>query len=292
MVTGWNWVLLTDFASFKPTYLPEDNPADFSYFFDTSRRRTCYIAPERFVKTLNSDVVQSNTVSNLVLPEEEIKKGDLNAAMDIFSLGCALTELFTEGHVPFDFSQLLTYRSGEYSPWKVIEKIEDPCIRDLVRHMMQKDPNKRSTAEEYLEQQRGKAFPEYFYSFLREYVQGFASVPILTPDERIARLKPDIKKILEALTDSAKDKNDRVNDGLVIIVSLVTSCLRALKHCTAKLHALEVLRQMAELLSSEVILDRLLPYMLFLVNDRYPQVRVAAIKTMTYCLTLVKTVPR
>ena len=23
MITGWNWVLLTDFASFKPTYLPE-----------------------------------------------------------------------------------------------------------------------------------------------------------------------------------------------------------------------------------------------------------------------------
>ena len=39
MITSWNWVLLTDFASFKPTYLPEDNPADFSYFFDTSRRR-------------------------------------------------------------------------------------------------------------------------------------------------------------------------------------------------------------------------------------------------------------
>lgn len=49
MVTNWNWVLLTDFASFKPTYLPEDNPADFNYFFDSSRRRTCYIAPECFV---------------------------------------------------------------------------------------------------------------------------------------------------------------------------------------------------------------------------------------------------
>ena len=39
MLTSWNWVLLTDFASFKPTYLPENNPADFSYFFDTSRNR-------------------------------------------------------------------------------------------------------------------------------------------------------------------------------------------------------------------------------------------------------------
>lgn len=49
MVTSWLWVLLTDIASFKPTFLPDDNPADFSYFFDTSRRRLCYVAPERFV---------------------------------------------------------------------------------------------------------------------------------------------------------------------------------------------------------------------------------------------------
>lgn len=26
MVTSWNWVLLTDFATYKPTYLPADNP--------------------------------------------------------------------------------------------------------------------------------------------------------------------------------------------------------------------------------------------------------------------------
>lgn len=127
MITSWNWVLLTDFASFKPTYLPEDNPADFSYFFDTSRRRyslhqsrsvsllcfdevifiqyisrTCYIAPERFVKTLSSEL--SNT---LLLPEQEVKTGDLHPMMDIFSAGCALTELYNEGHPPFDFSQLL-----------------------------------------------------------------------------------------------------------------------------------------------------------------------------------------
>lgn len=48
LITSWNWILLSDFASFKPTYLPEDNPADYTYFFDTSRRRTCYVAPERY----------------------------------------------------------------------------------------------------------------------------------------------------------------------------------------------------------------------------------------------------
>lgn len=48
MITSWNWILLTDFASFKPTYLPEDNPADFSYFFDTSRRRYSLLKPPSF----------------------------------------------------------------------------------------------------------------------------------------------------------------------------------------------------------------------------------------------------
>ena len=48
MVTSWGWVVLTDFASFKPTYLPADEPAPFHYFFATSGRRCCYLAPERF----------------------------------------------------------------------------------------------------------------------------------------------------------------------------------------------------------------------------------------------------
>jgi phosphoinositide-3-kinase regulatory subunit 4 len=62
----------------------QDNPADFSYFFDTSRRRICYIAPERFVESVvwNPDVAPTiDLISN------EIKKGDLTPAMDIFSTG-------------------------------------------------------------------------------------------------------------------------------------------------------------------------------------------------------------
>lgn len=43
----------------------------------------------------------------MLFPEQELKKGDLNPMMDIFSAGCALTELYNEGHPPFDFSQLL-----------------------------------------------------------------------------------------------------------------------------------------------------------------------------------------
>lgn len=46
LVTSWNWLYLSDFASFKPTYIPYDDPSDFSFFFDTGGKRLCYLAPE------------------------------------------------------------------------------------------------------------------------------------------------------------------------------------------------------------------------------------------------------
>lgn len=319
MVTGWYWVLLTDFASFKPTYLPEDNPADFSYFFDTSRRRTCNIAPERFVKTLNPD-------SSHYLPEEGIGTGELTPAMDIFSLGCVLTELFTEGHPPFYFSQLLSYRCGEYSPEKILEKIEDSDLRDMIQHMLQRDPSKRLSAEEYLEQQRDRVFPQYFYTFLRDYIKEFATLS-LSPDEKVARLRQDIHAILYSLVlprgapssyhqqqqqpptggdspppgDEGADQSEPAppapspppgSEGLFIVVAVLTSCLRSLKHCSAKLQALELIRELCPRLSSDIVLDRLLPYMLYLINDKYPRVRAAAVETLTACLTPIDTLPR
>ena len=46
LVTSWNWLYLADFASFKPTYIPLDDPSDYSFYFDTGGRRRCYLAPE------------------------------------------------------------------------------------------------------------------------------------------------------------------------------------------------------------------------------------------------------
>ncbi|AQK57563.1 protein kinase family protein / WD-40 repeat family protein [Zea mays] len=53
LVTSWNWLYLADFASFKPTYIPDDDPFDFSFYFDTRGRRRCYLAPEAFARIEN-----------------------------------------------------------------------------------------------------------------------------------------------------------------------------------------------------------------------------------------------
>ncbi|XP_014259628.1 phosphoinositide 3-kinase regulatory subunit 4 [Cimex lectularius] len=291
VITSWHWVLLTDFASFKPTHLPEDNPADFSYFFDTSRRRTCYIAPERFVKTLGSD-----SGSQLLLTEE--KKEDLTPSMDIFSAGCALAELFSDGHPPFDFSQLLAYRTGEYTLDKYLCKLEDVQVRALIESMIQKDPSARLSAEVYLDQERGKLFPEYFYSFLHSYMLIYChTATILSPDEKIERLKKDIHNIINLLKSEeekqaeSEKKSGNSYEALVLITSLITSCIRGLHFSTSKLQCLEILAELSAHTSAETVLDRILPYIMYLIQDPFPRVRVYAIHTLTKALSYVKIVP-
>jgi len=41
----------------------------------------------------------------------------------------------------------------------------------MVASMIDRHPSKRRTAEQYLEEQTGKAFPSCFYTFLLPYVQ-------------------------------------------------------------------------------------------------------------------------
>ncbi|CAG8616831.1 6412_t:CDS:2, partial [Diversispora eburnea] len=113
-VTSWNW----------------DNPADFSFFFDTSSRRTCYLAPERFYKP----------GSEIDRRKSELEFGEKDA------------EVFLEGTPIFSLAQLFKYRSGEYDPSIYLDKIEDEDMKVMVKHMINVDPSQRYTAEQYLQE--------------------------------------------------------------------------------------------------------------------------------------------
>ncbi|XP_030300799.1 phosphoinositide 3-kinase regulatory subunit 4 isoform X2 [Calypte anna] len=300
MVTSWNWVLLTDFASFKPTYLPEDNPADFNYFFDTSRRRTCYIAPERFVDgsmfaTELENMRDPSTPLVDLANSNQRTRGELKRAMDIFSAGCVIAELFTEGVPLFDLSQLLAYRNGLFFPDQVLSKIEDRSIRELVTQMVHREPDKRLAAEDYLKQQRNNAFPEIFYTFLQPYMAQFAKETFVSADERILVIRKDLDNIIHNLCGhdrTEKAEGETKENGLVILVSVITSCLQTLKYCDSKLAALELILHLAPRLSVEILLDRITPYLLHFSNDSVPRVRAESVRTLTKVLALVKEVPR
>ncbi|CAE6436166.1 unnamed protein product [Rhizoctonia solani] len=165
LVTSYNWVYITDFASSKPTYLPEDDPSDFALFFDSSGRRTCYIAPERFYAA-GSDIAAEKAERE----RQSQRDVDVTEAMDVFSMGCVIAELFTEGTPTFTLAQLYKYRDKEINAETHLAGLEDPGVKALVLSMIALDPEARPSFAIALETYRGSVFPESFYSFLHEYV--------------------------------------------------------------------------------------------------------------------------
>lgn len=263
VVTSWNWVYITDFSSYKPTYLTDNNPEDFGIFFDSSGRRVCNVAPERFYGPTTRSVVEKVDLGLCLLDEK----------MDIFSLGCVLAELYLEGQPLFSYSQLLSYRRGEYSPAALIKGIQDPEARQLVEHMIQLDPHKRLTAEGYLKQQAGKLFPHSFHLFMHPFFAklvresktnltswNYYSKPLqclvkCSSDEffaTIARQWP----MLEA-------SNYITQDTAPLLVQFILSQYRGLLFPQSALTAIHLLDKLLVHLEAPLVLDRILPFVCY-----------------------------
>jgi phosphoinositide-3-kinase regulatory subunit 4 len=120
---------LTDFSSsFKPTFLPLDDPSDFSFFFDTSSRRTCYIAPERFYES-GSRLAEEKKAAAADGEGWGKRDGRVTEEMDVFSAGCVLAELWTDGRTVFNLSDLFAYREGSLELDGILENIDDASVR-------------------------------------------------------------------------------------------------------------------------------------------------------------------
>lgn len=155
--------------------------------------------------------------------------------------------------------------------------------------MMQKDPTQRLTADDYMVQQHGKAFPDYFYTFLKTYLQRFASERIITADDKVARIHRDLDLIYEKLQVSVTEPE--TNEALQIIILLLTSTLRDLQSVTAKLTALDLLVKFSGHVVAEVILERVVPFLLYMARDEFAQVRAGAVRSITQCLSAIGRVP-
>ncbi|ANZ73925.1 BA75_00032T0 [Komagataella pastoris] len=309
LLTSWDMVFLTDFAPFKPIYLPGNNPSQFSFYFDTSRRNVCYVAPERFLG--------EGTPT-------QFQEGDkLTSSMDIFSLGCTVAELFLEGSVLFTLPQLFKYKKGEYTP--TLSGIVDNDLRNMIQEMIDLDPKKRISARDCLKKHKGKVFPEYFYSFLYDYM-----LELSTPcdhsvgnwrfeecDRRIERIYNDMGMICDKLSVNldlnivhsfTEEPSQNVipmtlrlpgvephipqssktpYDSALIILNILLHSMRNTTHSSYRIKSCDLILMISEMLSDEQKLDRCLPYLVHLLNDPSIDVQAAALKYMTQLLLLV-----
>jgi len=159
LITSSDWVFLSDCMFYKKVYLGiDDHQINSAYFGDYINHKRCYIAPERFVK---AQVI-----------EEGVSLKD-KFAMDIFSLGCVIAEIFRNGRPLFDLPKLMEYKKGNL----VIDRDvfesdikDDDFIIKIILDMIHINPKKRKTIDEYLHlfvsesiDSTSDSFPESFH---------------------------------------------------------------------------------------------------------------------------------
>ncbi|OHS92863.1 hypothetical protein TRFO_12229 [Tritrichomonas foetus] len=123
LVTPGLFVYLTDHAPYKPQIIAPNQPHYFIHFFSYGRR-DAFMAPERI----------SNDVSH---------NPNMFAA-DLFSLGCLLFYLFSDGESLFDFTSLVQYSENKsLDDMKVFDKIPNEDMKKLIISLIDIDPTNR-----------------------------------------------------------------------------------------------------------------------------------------------------
>ncbi|EGW30352.1 uncharacterized protein SPAPADRAFT_142974 [Spathaspora passalidarum NRRL Y-27907] len=289
LITSWNWILLSDFSNMiKPTFVPMDNPNQYAFYFDgSSNRRICYLAPERFYKgqhlQKHSNFNDDGSFNN---------KETLTDAMDLFSLGCIIAELYSDGQPTFTLSQLFKYMED---PNKLdLAYINEENVIKLVMKLLKVNPNDRSTARELLDEFYDICFPEYFYTFLYDFMEGLNEGD--SSDEKIEYIYDNFELISKALhfnytnadesngeflspiptklnlptmpyNYSIKPRKPDLQPSLIILNAICSFC-KTLTHVDSKLKAIELILAFSERISDESKLNRSLPY-LFQFIDEY-----------------------
>lgn len=307
LITSWNWVMLTDFANYtKPTYLPEDNPNQFSFYFDTSDRRLCYIAPERFYNS-KSNVTPVQNVNDF---GQFNGKDQLTNEMDLFSLGCVIAELYLDGEPTFTLSQIFKYIKNEYIP--DLSTISDSNIREIITNLILLDPGDRQSVDTILTDYKDKCFPGFFYDFLYDFMSELNNndlfvVPSdndnLTPsDLKLEKIYKSYDKISDALQfnysndgNSSSSQNSKfvplmlnlkgmpknyrvkptvtfmennyLQQGSLVILNLIFSLMKSFKQPLSKIKACELIVALSERVNDDCKLDRCLPYLCNLLDE-------------------------
>ncbi|KAE9548761.1 hypothetical protein FO519_008034 [Halicephalobus sp. NKZ332] len=293
LVSSSLWVNLTDFASFKPTFVPCDTPSAFTFFFNASRSNGCNIAPERFKKSVDFDLFNTDVPENL--PDLTLGKTD---AMDIFSIGCVLVELFTDGRrSAFSFGQLIDYLSMDDETAKeyvntVISDVPD-AFKKLISIMLEKNPEtRRELYDSYAPFRADNLFPPIFESFLYHYMGEFRikkedksqQIVPKNPDDVITKLYVEKERFIPEL------KKDQLN-SVLLLISLITSNIRACKSINSKMDAICLLKELSKITPEALVAERIVPYLVKLLSDQFVFVQTEAIHVLTEITSDFKEIP-
>jgi phosphoinositide-3-kinase regulatory subunit 4 len=306
-LTSFGWLLLTDFASaYKPALLPADNPALFTFYYDTDGSRACTVAPERFVDGPGAMETGSGGGGG---DASSAQWANCSPASDMFSAGAVLGAVFSGDGAPLcDLAALMTWRSGGADPrTATLAHIAadpglGPPVAALVERLTHKAPGQRMTASEALSTFEGVLWKPY-YPLARSAaaaalsaVDGDPRAGALTaalPDLCAAIISCEAPEALRSVTAASDGRQHAASvadaaaavhhagtplPGATLLGTLTCSALACATRRSTKAAALRwLLTLAAPLCDAPHRATRLLPYALALVNDRAPPLRAAAV---------------
>ena len=191
-LTSADWVLLTDCMFYKKTYLGEsDHQLNIAFFGDIINKKRWYLAPERFL-------------TEKMLPPESTNE-DL-FAMDIFSLGWIISEIFRDGRPLFDLPKLMQYKKGNIIVDKEFiqqEVTKDSIIWNMILSMINIDPKERKNIEYYLKLAsksiNEEGFPDSFSKLLYPVCSNIMQPEFVSEDDKIGLISRSIIKTNNSL---------------------------------------------------------------------------------------------
>ena len=202
-------VYISDFACYKPGYISIDDISNYTYYFGTNRTdsmKGCYLAPERLLKK-NSSINNNN-------------ESEKNFAMDIFSAGVIIAELFLERNI-FDYASLLNYKNGNTKMFnidEILSKIQNKQLRSLIYKMICINPDERIDITEALKIFTNEICPITITGFLLHFNAIITSTKYWKPDYIIGHIyrfwKP-IWKIIFGINENPIPLTQNLNYSII-----------------------------------------------------------------------------
>ena len=158
-------VYLSDIATYKPAYISMDDIGNYTYFFGTNKSdslKGCYFAPERLLD-------KGETPNN----------NNKTFAMDVFSVGVIIAELFLEKNI-FDFPQLLNYKKN--NRFDINETLIPENILNLIKDMIKINPKERISIKDALNRFSNEICPITMTGFLLHFNTLINSTVFWKPD--------------------------------------------------------------------------------------------------------------
>uniref|UniRef100_A0AC34Q419 Uncharacterized protein n=1 Tax=Panagrolaimus sp. JU765 TaxID=591449 RepID=A0AC34Q419_9BILA len=159
--------------------------------------------------------------------------------------------------------------------------------------MLEKDPNiRRQKYDDYAPFRDSKLFPPIFESFLYHYMgefriraeRGSHLIVARYPDDVITKLYVERERFIAELS---KDEHNSV----ILLISLITSNIRACKSISAKMDAITLLKELSKLTPECLSAERIVPYLVRLLSDTFVFVQTESIHVLTEIISNFKIIP-